>query len=87
MLNINRSRKHIFINATRYYTTGYSPEIGKESGVTKPNVISPTVPDVVGLIQSDSKRIINLTANVVLNSEFAIVPNVLIIQIERKEPK
>jgi hypothetical protein len=44
--------------------------------------------DVGGLIQYDSKRVIKIaTANVVLNSESVIVPNVLLIQIGRKEPK
>jgi hypothetical protein len=44
--------------------------------------------DVGGLIQCDSKRVIKIaTANVVLNSEPVIVPNVLLIQIGRKEPK
>jgi hypothetical protein len=36
----------------------------------------------------DSKRVIKITtANVVLNSEPVIVPNVLLIQIGQKEPK
>ncbi len=44
--------------------------------------------DVGGLIQCDSKRVIKIaTANIVLNSEPVIVPNVLLIQIGRKEPK
>jgi predicted Zn-dependent protease len=59
-----------------------------ESNKDMDNFNSLMTTDVGGLIQCDSKRVIEIaTASIVLNSESVIVPNVLLIQIGRKELK